>query len=139
MTTIVLVKKQKGASSGVSVYHDKALAETALVVDNAAYGAAFDRVYDVKGLNDWFISIKNTGANSIDMLIEKSHKEFTDISTLVDADFLTETAEAVITAAGRSVADIRALVTPEITALRIRFKETVPASPGAALGEMGFI
>jgi len=138
MVDIVLVKKAKGASSGVSVYHDKGIADTALVVDNAAYGAAFDRIYDVKGLKEWFFSFLNDGANSIDMLVEKSHKEFTDISTLVDADFLQETAEAAIASSARSVANAKSLVTPEITALRIRFKETAGGSPGSAQGEMGF-
>jgi len=138
MVDVVLVKKKKGASSGVSVYHDKAIADTALVVDNAAYSAAFDRIYDVKGLKDWWFQFENTGANSIDMLVEKSHKEFTDISTLVDADFVTETAEAAIASSALSVANAKALVTPEITALRIRFKETAGGSPGTALGTMGF-
>jgi len=137
MTEIQLVPKQKGAFSGNSVYHDKAIADTALVVDNAAYATAFDRLYDVKGLEEIWAQFENTGANSIDMTIEKSHKEFTDITTLVDADFEDEVAEAAIVAAAKSVVFTKTQLTPEITALRFRFKETVGASPGAALGEMG--
>jgi len=139
MTAIIMVVKKEGEYSGNSIYHDKALADTALVVDNAAYGTAFDRLYDMKGLKEWFFSIKNTGANSIDMLVEKAHKEFTDITTLVDADFLQETAEAAIVSSGRSIPNAKVQVTPEITALRIRFKESTGGLPGAALGEMGFI
>jgi len=138
MTAITLVAKEKGKYSGNSIYHDKAIADTALVVDNAAYSAAFDRLYDLKGLEEWWFQIENTGANSIDMLVEKSHKEFTDITTLVDADFETETAEAAIGAAAKSAANSKTGVTPEITAIRIRFKETVGTNPGAAKGEMGF-
>lgn len=137
MTAITLVQKQKGAYSGNSIYHDKALADTALVVDNAAYATAFDRLYDVKGLEEMWAEFTNTGANSIDMLIEKTHKEFTDITDLVDADFETEVAEAAIAAAVTSTAFSKTQLTPEITALRFRFKETAGGSPGAVKSEMG--
>lgn len=137
MTEIQLVPKQKGAFSGNSVYHDKAIADAALVVDNATYDAAHDRLYDIKGLEEIWARFKNTGANTIDMTIEKSHKEFTDITTLVDADFEDEVAEAPIVAAAKSVVFTKTQLTPEITAIRIRFKEAVGGSPGAALGEMG--
>lgn len=137
MTEIQLVPKQKGAFSGNSVYHDKAIADAALVVDNGTYDAAHDRLYDVKGLEEIWARFKNTGANSIDMTIEKSHKEFTDITTLVDADFEEQVAEAAIAAAAKSTVFSKTQLSPEITALRFRFKETTPGSPGAALAEMG--
>jgi len=137
MTVIVLVAKKSGAYSGNTIYHDKGLADTALTVDNAAFAAAQDRLYDVKGLEEIWAQFKNTGANSIDMLIQKSHKEFTDIADLVDADFATEVAEAAIAAAAKSTAFTKVQLTPEITALRFRFKETAGGSPGAVTAEMG--
>ena len=119
------------------MYHDKVIADTALTIDNAAYATAQDRLYDVKGLEEIWAQFENTGANSIDMTIEKTHKEFTDIADLVDADFEDEVAEAPIAAAAKSIAFTKTQLTPEITALRFRFKETTPASPGAVKAEMG--
>jgi len=138
MTVITLVPKKRGKYSGNSIWFDKTTEDTALVVDNAAFDSAQDLIYDVKGLDQAFVQFLNSGANSIDMLIEKSTKEFTDLTTLVDADFVQEVAVAAIVASALSVAFTKTDISPEITALRFRFRETVGASPGAAKFAGGF-
>jgi len=132
MTSITLAQKVQGAHSRKVIYFDKVTQDTPLVVDNAAFAPAQDLVYDVKGLEEALIRFNNTGANSIDMLIEKASKEFTLLSELVDADFVEEVAEATIAAAANSVDYTNTNITPEITALRFRFKESAGGSPGEA-------
>ena len=88
MGIITLVLRKKGQYSGNSTYHDKALKAGAIDIDQDAYTANLDRIYDVKGLQNMHVEFENTGgANGLTFKIEKARKEFTDIATLVDADF----------------------------------------------------
>ncbi|KKN75424.1 hypothetical protein LCGC14_0380450 [marine sediment metagenome] len=98
MTAITLVPKKPSISSRVPIFFDKALENASIVIDNAAYLATKDRLYDVHGMGKGWAQFKNVGANSIDMLIEKTHKEFTDITTLTEVDFEDEVIEDAIAA-----------------------------------------
>ncbi len=125
MAEIILEARVKPAYSANTEYHDKVLEAGAILIDNASYDDAHDREYDVKGLSGVYLEIKNTGgANGVTWLIEKARKEFTDITTLVDADYEVENAEANIAfGAQGSYSFVRA--DPEITAIRVRLKEQV--------------
>jgi len=137
MTEVVLQQKFTGINNRKGIKWDKQTEDTPLVVDNAAYIAGKDLVYDVRGFTDWEVIFENTGANSIDMTIEKAIKDFERASSLVDADFAGEVAEAAIAAAADSVTYTKPTGFSLITALRFRFKETVGASPGEATPKSG--
>ena len=66
---------------------DAALQTGAIAIDQDAYSAGLDRVYNVEGLNNMHVEIKNTGSNPLTFKIEKARKQVEDVSTLVDADF----------------------------------------------------
>lgn len=81
------------------------------------------------------MQIKNTGANSIDITILGTTKDFTNLDNdLVDGDFTeTELAEEAIAAAAVSTIynlDRTPSGKPAITAVRLRAKETVAVNPG---------
>ena len=68
--------------------YDAVLQAGGIAIDQDAYTAGLDRIYDVKGLKDMHIEIKNTGStNDLTFKIEKARKQVTDVGTLVDADF----------------------------------------------------
>lgn len=124
MTVITLVLKNKGKYSGNSSYHDKALEAGAITIDQDAYTAGLDRIYDIKGLQNMHVEIENTGGtNGLTYKIEKARKEFIDDgSSLVDADFdqviLANTNVAFGTTNIQDIVDI----SPETTAIRISIK-----------------
>ena len=110
---------------------------TGVVVDDVAYdtGGFLDRDYDVRLFKNLNMQIKNIGANSIDIRILSTTKDYTILDTdLVDADF-TETELAEVAVAVNAVSAIMNLDRtpsgkPAITAVRLQAKETVAASPG---------
>ncbi len=112
-----------------------------VVVDDVAYdtGVFIDRDYDVRSLDAVSIALENIGANSVDYTILGATKDFTNEAMdtdLVDADFSEIlVAEAAIAAAAK---DIFKLIrdSPEITAIRIRAKETAGGSPGNLRGDV---
>ena len=123
MGVIKLVLRKKGANSGNSSYHDKALEAGAIAIDQDAYTGNLDRIYDVKGLQNMYAEIQNTGgANGLTYKIEKARKEFTDITTLVDADFNQDIKADTNVAFGAEDVNIIIDISPETTAIRIRVK-----------------
>ena len=115
--------RSKGAYSGNSTYHDKALKAGAIDIDQDGYTANLDRIYDVKVLKNMYAEIQNTGgANGLTYKIEKARKEFTDITTLVDADFNKDIKADTNVAFGAEDVNIIIDISPETTAIRIRVK-----------------
>jgi len=124
LTVIPLLQRRRGANSRKSTYQDTLLQTGGIAVDQDAYTSGLDRIYDVKGLQNMHIEIENTGANSLDFRIELAKKEFSDISTLVDADFgsvlIPDTAVGAASKTSNNIVEI----SPESTALRIRVRRT---------------
>jgi len=124
----ILTGRSIGTNSDVGVLHDAVFQTGAIAVDQDAYSTnpdstVLDRVYDIKGLRNMHVEIENTGgANGLTYTIEKARKEFTDITTLVDADFdqaiLADTNVAFGTTNIQDIIDI----SPESTAIRIKIK-----------------
>lgn len=105
------------------VLHDSVLQTGEIAIDQDAYVAGLDRRYDVRGLRNMYIEIKNTGgANGLTYKIEKARKSFAKESDLVDADFNKDIKADTNVAFG--VDDINSIVdiSPETTAIRIRVK-----------------
>ena len=102
---------------------DKALQAGGIAIDQDAYSANLDRVYNVEGLNNMHFEIKNTGgSNGLTFKIEKARKQVADVSTLVDADFDKDVlADTNVAFGADSITDI-VDITPETTAIRIRVK-----------------
>ena len=127
---------------GKFIFKDDGIAATAIVVDDAAYdtGVFIDRDYDVQGMDAVSILIENTGANSIDYTILGATKYFVKDgldAALVDADFdQVLVAEVALAATTRAAPFNKVLDTPDITAIRIRAKETVGGSPGAVRADI---
>lgn len=135
MTTIVLTQRAKGSNSDQSTLHDKALEAGSIVIDQNGYTAGLDRVYDVKGLKNMHVRINNDdGADGLIFKIERTEKEFSDISTLADGDFdkdiLGDTTVAFGTSSINDVIDI----SPESTAIRIRVKREVAGNDAELSG-----
>ncbi len=112
-----------------------------VVVDDVTYdtGIFIDRDYDVRSLDAVSIALENIGANSVDYTILGATKDFAAEAMdagLADADFSEIlVAEAAIVATAK---DTFKLVrdSPEITAIRIRAKETVGGSSGTLRGDV---
>ena len=110
---------------------------TGIAVDDVAYdtGTFLDRDYDVRLFKNLSMQIKNIGANSIDITILGTTKDFSDLDAdLADVDF-TETELAEVAVGVNAVSAIYNLDRtppgkPAITAVRLRAKETVVALPG---------
>jgi len=102
---------------------DAALQTGGIDINQDAYSAGLDRSYNVEGLNNMHVEIKNTGgANGLTYKIERSKKQVADVSTLTDADFDKELiADTNVAFGTNSINDIVDL-SPETTAIRIRVK-----------------
>lgn len=128
--------------NGKFIFKDDAIAVTPVVVDDPVYdtGLFIDRDYDIRGYSGLAILIENTGANSIDYTILGATKYFEKDkldTTLVDADFVEiVVAEVPLAATTRASPFTLVLDTPKLTAIRLRAKETVAASPGAVRADI---
>ena len=110
---------------------------TGIVVDDPVYdtGGFLDRDYDVRTFKNLSMQIKNIGANSIDITILGTTKDYSVMNTdLADVDFTeTELAEEIVAAAAVSTIynlDRTPPGKPAITAVRLRAKETVATNSG---------
>lgn len=84
----ILVGRVKGTNSDNGVLHDAVLEAGAINIDQDSYVAALDRIYDIKGLVNMHIEIENTNStNGLTFKIENARKDFSLLSSLVDADF----------------------------------------------------
>jgi len=123
--------RERGPYSGNSSYADPVVQTGGIVVDEGTYGtgADTDRRYNVKGLSDMFVKIINETANSLDLNILATQKEYDDVDAdLVVADFTQEVlAEVAVITGTPNLTDIP-IDKPKITAILIRTKETTPAS-----------
>lgn len=118
-----LVPNAQGPVNRAPIFADPVLQTGAITIDQDAYTSGLDRIYNVKGFSNLYIEIQNTGgANGLTYTIEKARKEYAVISTLVDADFNEVIKADTNVAFGANDANNVALVTPEITAIRIRIK-----------------
>jgi len=110
-------------------------------VDDPAYDTLLflDRDYDVRSLDAVSVALENIGANSVDYTILGATKDFAAEAMdtdLVDADFSEVlAAEAAIVATAKATFTL-VRATPEITAIRIRAKETVAASASTLRGDV---
>lgn len=108
-----------------------------IVVDDPAYdtGTFLDRDYDVRLFKNLSMQIKNIGANSIDITILGTTKDYTIMNDdLVDADFTEiELVEETVVATGVSTIynlNRQPEGKPAITAVRLRAKESAGTFPG---------
>lgn len=114
---------QRPGPSQIGILHDPVLQTGAIAIDQDAYTAGLDRIYDVRGLRNMYAEIRNTGgANGLTYTIEKARKSFTDITTLVDADFDKVIKADTNVAFGANDPNSIVDISPETTAIRIRVK-----------------
>lgn len=122
MTEVKFLERERSPSSRAPIFYDKAIQDGGININQDAYSAGLDRLYDVRGLDNMHITIKNTGgANGLTYTIENATKEFSDINTLVDADFGEIKADTNVAFGADDVSDIID-ISPESTAIRIRVK-----------------
>lgn len=123
LTTITLIQRKRGAFNRKVTLHDALLQTGSIAIDQDAFTSGLDRIYDVKGLTNIHVEIENTGgANGLTFKIEKARKEFTDISTLTDADFDQDVVVDTNVAFGATSINDIVDISPETTAIRIRVK-----------------
>jgi len=133
------IKQVKFRASNLLYFEDVSdnIDGTGIAVDDPVYdtGGFLDRDYDVRIYKNLSMQIKNIGANSIDITILATTKDFSVLDTdLVDADFTeTELAEEAVAAAAVSTIynlNRQPEGKPAITAVRLRAKETVALASG---------
>lgn len=123
-----LTQRVLGAFSRQTAFADPLLQTGAISVNQDNYSTdpdstVLDRVYDVKGLSNMHVAIKNTGGtNGLTYKITNTEKEFTDITTLVDADFDEVIKADTIVAFGAKDTNDIVDISPESTAIRILVK-----------------
>ena len=121
MTT--LTQRTKGSNSDSVALHDAVLETGGIAIDQDAYTVGLDRRYDVKGLKNMHVETENTGGtNGLTYKIEKARKAFVKESDLVDADFDEDIKADTNVAFGVTTLDDIVDISPETTAIRIRYK-----------------
>ncbi len=116
--------------------YDSALQVGAIAIDQNGYTAGLDRVYNTKGLKNMVAVIKNTGgANGLTYKIENTSKQYTDITTLVDADFSEIVGDTNVAFGAEDTQDIID-ISPESTAIRIRVKRQTAGNDTTLAGNV---
>jgi len=132
----VLTKRVPGAHNAISEFFDKALETGAIAIDDNAYITAKDRIYDVKGLKDFYILVKNTGgANGLTYKVQQARKEFSKLSDLLDADFVDGVVAEANVAFGAEAESVIVRASGEITAVRLRVKRQTAGNDTTLAGQ----
>lgn len=114
---------QRPGPSQLGILHDPVLQTGAIAINQDAYTAGLDRIYDVRGLRNMYVEIQNTGGtNGLTYKIEKARKNFTLLTDLVDADFNKDVKADTNVAFGANDTNSIIDISPETTAIRIRVK-----------------
>jgi hypothetical protein len=132
-----LVRRALGGYNAISEFADPVLLAGGIAIDTDAYDASTDRIYDIKGIKDIYILIQNTHAtNGLTYKVQQTRAEFTDISELVDGDFVDGfVAEANV--AGLAEAESTTTrSSAEVTAIRIRFHRQTPSNDATLAGNV---
>lgn len=123
MTQVLFLERFPSRSSKLPNFYDKQLQDGGIAIDQDAYTEGLDRLYDVRGLANMHATIRNTGgSNGLTYTIEAASKEYTDITTLVDADFTNVIKGDTDVAFGALDFSDIIDISPESTAIRIRLK-----------------
>lgn len=119
---------------------DKVIQDGAIAIDQDAYTAALDRVYNVKGLNNMHVEINNTGgANGLTYKIEKCRIKYeNDSIPTLDADFDEEIKADTNVAFGAKSITNTIDISPESTAIRIRVKRQSAGDDTTLAGIVNF-
>ena len=129
-----MVEKNLERENGIenSVHDtDDLIHTTGIIVDNVAYdtGVFLDRDYDVRMLRSFMMLIENKdGANGLDYTIQEATKTFNNPDDLDDTDFVNVTAHTDVTLAAGVKGVVYVIdkdVRPDVTAVRLRAKETI--------------
>lgn len=138
-TLTVKIVDRPPRSNNLPYFHDTSdnINTTGITVDEDTYdaGSFLDRDYDVRLFKNFNLQVLNSGANSIDIRVLATTKDFDDLDgDLADADF-TETELAEETVASNATSTLYNLDRtvdgkPAITAVRLQAKEVVAANPG---------
>lgn len=130
-----LTSRKHGTLGLGAVIHDVTLEAGAITVNQDAYTAGLDRIYDIRGFSSMHIEIENTGGtNGLTYTIQKARLDYNTVSDLVDANFdvnlLADTNVAFGTTNIQDVVDI----SPETTAIRIRVKRQTASNDTTLAG-----
>jgi hypothetical protein len=133
----VLEARALGSYNAVSEFADPLLLAGGIAVDQDAYTAGLDRIYDIKGIKDIYILIQNTHAtNGLTYKVQQTRAEFSNISTLVDGDFSDGfVAEANVAALAEAESTITR-ASAEVTAIRIRVKRQTASNDATLKGNV---
>ncbi len=121
MTEIRFLERETSPYTRAPVFFDKVLQDGAIPIDQDNFTTGLDRLYDIRGMSNMHVEIKNTGPNGLIYTIENASKEVSDVNTLVDADFSEILADTTVASGASDVNDIID-ISPESTAIRIRVK-----------------
>jgi hypothetical protein len=122
LTQVLFLERFPSKSSKLPNFYDKAIQDGGIAIDQDAYTEGLDRLYDVRGLANMHVTMKNTGgSNGLTYTIENASKEYTDITTLVDSDFSEIKGDTNVALSAEDFSDIID-ISPESTAIRIRVK-----------------
>lgn len=113
---------------------DLELTKTPIVIDNAAFDDAHDFVYDVRGVKQFSFSITNKdGANSLDWVLQQTEDPIPENGDLTGASW-TDIDAAAALAFGVTAKKEFSRTTLLLSAVRLRVKETTPASDSSFNG-----
>lgn len=130
--------KSRTTGSRLGIVHDPVLQTGGITINQDAYTAGLDRRYDVRGLRNMNVEIKNTGgANSLTYKIEKARKSFTKESDLVNADFNKDIKGDTPVAFGADDLTPIIDISPQTTAIRIRVRRTTAGLDTTMAGFVG--
>jgi len=131
-----LTARAPGAHNAVTEFFDKTLETGAISINQDAYTTGLDRIYDVKGLKDFYILVENTGgANGLTYKVQQARKEFSKLSDLVDADFVDGTVAEANVAFGAEAESVIVRASGEITAVRLRVKRQTSSNNTTMAGQ----
>jgi hypothetical protein len=118
-----LSRRALGGYNAISEFADPVLLAGGIAIDQNAYTAGLDRIYDIKGIKDIYILIQNTHAtNGLTYKVQQTRAEFTEVSELVDGDFVDGFVAEANVAALAEAESTTTRSSAEVTAIRIRVK-----------------
>jgi len=135
--TEILIKLDKaniGENADGGDFSDGVLEAGGIIVTEVTFFDNIDRVYDIRGIKDVYLSITNQdGANSLTWVLQETHDVIPTNRDMTGAAWTDVDAEAAL-AFGVTAEKVYTKPDVGITALRLRARETVGGSDSTYKG-----
>jgi len=116
------------------IFYDKDLQDNGVDIDNDDFDSNLARTYDVRGLLQLSFAIYNPDDTPFHIELQKYRAHFETLDDIREDDWVVPPVVTALVPVGAHSTNVFNNISPEITAIRMRFKRGTPGQDSHAVG-----